>query len=162
MRERSGTLLKRSLVGIVTSLTGGRNFGSRFWCWAPVPPAAAAPPPALKPITKGAKGITGTQETSTTSTKHPLPKKVAAESHQLSVQAWLSALAIGEPDQIAICDKAFGEPQIGALGNKVETLIGNNKLLCPIMEFHGVHGNFPLASLITYPNFMQDILQRTK
>lgn len=42
--------------------------------------------------------------------------------------------------------KRYPEPQIGYLGKKVEFLIGNNKILCPILEFRGV-GSCTVAEL---------------
>ena len=44
----------------------------------------------------------------------------------------------GKADQVALNDAEFREKQIGALRNKVETLIGDLSLLCSILEFKGI------------------------
>lgn len=77
------------------------------------------------------------------------------------MQSWLQDLVDGKADQIALQDAEFREKQIGALGNKVETLIGNENLLCPILEFSAI-GDCSVAQLDAKPgNFLQQLAART-
>ena len=76
------------------------------------------------------------------------------------MQSWLQDLVDGKADQIALKDAEFREKQIGALGNKVETLTGNEHLLCPILEFRAI-GDCSVAQLDAKPsNFLQQLAAR--
>ena len=169
MVENSATDFRHNLVDIVQNLREKGSSENNFFNWqrpipnapkvtegqgpsqatstAPPPPSPPRPPPPLAP---GARG----QRILTSNVQHP------AQPWNLSVQSWLQDLADGKADQIAIKDAEFREKQIGALGNKVETLIGNESLLCPILEFRAI-GNCSMVQLDAKPeNFLQQLAAR--
>ena len=167
MVENSATEFRRNLVTVIQNLKERGSSEKNFFNWqkpllnvpavtegasqatsgSPPPPPPPPPPPLP---TSGARG-----RTLPTSNVQNL-----TQPWNLSVQSWLQDLVGGKADQKALKDAEFREKQIGALGNKVEELIGNNNLLCPILEFRAI-GDCSVAQLDAKPsNFLQQLAAR--
>ncbi len=160
MEPPSAALFAQNLTHIVKELTGVGDLENRFFNWNRKAPSAAAPalqntqtgappappkaPPQYPSPTPPAKGSPST--TAKKAPRAPIPTTQTSSAWNLSVAHWLQALAEGKSDPMAEMVKRYPEPQIGYLGNKVEFLIGNNKILCPILEFRGV-GSCTVAEL---------------
>lgn len=172
MVEASATAFRQNLVAIVQSIKGS-SLQNCFFNWArpalkaptetavpsqaqsaaapPPPPPAPAPPPPPGP-TSGAP-----RQRIPISNTQPV-----IQPWNLNVQTWLEDIVGGKADQLALKDAEFREKQIGALGNKVETAIGDPSLLCPILEFRGI-GSCSFAQLQAKPqNFLQQLAARVQ
>ena len=179
MVEASATVFRQNLVAIVQSIKGS-SLQNCFFNWArpaskahaetagpsqaqsvaaaaapppppPPPPPAPAPPPPPGPTSGAPRQQIPLSNTQT-----------VIQPWNLNVQTWLEDIVGGKADQLALKDAEFREKQIGALGNKVETLIGNDSLLCPILEFRGI-GSCTFAQLQAKPqNFLQQLAARVQ
>ncbi len=165
MVEASATTFRQNLVAIVQSIKGS-SLQNCFFNWerpsktpavtagpsqaqsAPAPPPPPPPPPPTPGVPR--------QAVPTSNVSH------VVQPWNLNVQTWLEDIVGGKADQLALKDAEFREKQIGALANKVETLIGNDSLLCPILEFRGI-GSCTLAQLQAKPsNFLQQLAARVE
>ena len=166
MTPASGTAFRQNLVAIVQSIKGS-SLQNCFFNWArpatkatavtagpsqarSAPPPPAPPPPPPPGPTPGAPRQ-----------RIPISNTPAVvQPWNLNVQTWLEDIVGGKPDQLALKDAEFREKQIGALGNRVETVIGDASLLCPILEFRGI-GSCTIAELEAKPqNFLQKLAAR--
>ena len=168
MTPASETAFRQNLVAIVQSIKGS-NLQNCFFNWArpatkatavtagpsqaqsaPPPPAPLPPPPPPPGPTPGAPR----QRIPITNTP------TVVQPWNLNVQSWLDDIVGSKPDQLALKDAEFREKQIGALGNRVETVIGDNSLLCPILKFRGI-GSCTMEQLEAKPqNFLQRLAAR--
>ena len=164
MAEASAKSFRQNLVAIVQSLSEGTNLQDRFFNWT-------------KPQLKAPAVTEGPSQAGSTPPPPPPPQpksgalrpKIPTGNIQsgiqpwnLTVQSWLQDLIDGKADQLALKDAQFREKQIGALANKVETLIGNESLVCPILEFRGI-GSCTAQHLEAKPaNFLQELVARVE
>ena len=167
MVEASATAFRQNLVAIVQSIKGGSSLQNCFFNWAspsktsavtagpPQAQSAPAPPPPPPPPPQRTPGAP--LPLPTTSNTTPV-----VQPWNLNVQTWLEDIVGGKADQLALKDAQFRNKQIGALANKVETLIGNESLLCPILEFRGI-GSRTFEQFQAKPsNFMQQLAARVE
>lgn len=167
MDDQSATSFRQDLLEVVARLTDFTkvdDLQNRFFNWekstilhsAPSsggestsqPPPSTDPPPPPKPPGPGRTG--GIISTAPT-----------LQQWNLDVKTWLTELAKGGADLIAAREKSYRGAQIGGLGNKIETLIGNGDEYCPILEFRGV-GTCPPEKLAVEggQNYFQVLLER--
>ncbi|KAL9586842.1 MAG: hypothetical protein Q9212_000660 [Teloschistes hypoglaucus] len=173
MDEASAKAFRQNLVEIVARLAKHVDLANRFFNWERQNPPKAgldseAPPvqPPSEPVEDPkqpppppAPPKAGSKPSGKPADKPSDQPKI--ERWNLNVKTWLTRLAEGGPDLIAIFEKDFRGAQIGGLENKVEHLIDSPEVYCPILEFRGV-GTCPPNALTQQSNFFEKLLERVK